>query len=159
MANSHLYMGPATITTHIHIRWMIRRDMVEILHLEQVQRSPWSEDQLLSCFRQLNCIGMVAEVNDVVVGYMIYELFPKKLEVLKVVGGDRTVLDKMLSKLASKLSSHRRNRVAVNVDENALYMHLTLKRNGYDAVRVIKNGEADGADSYRFVYRLPVDAQ
>lgn len=146
-------MSNTFIASHIHVRWMIRRDMTDILMMEQGQRMSWSEEQFLSCLRQRNCIGMVAEVNDVVVGYMIYELFPKKLEVLKVVGGDRTVLDRMLAKLASKLSSHRRILVGLNVDEHDLDMHLALKRNGYDAIRVIKNSDGD---SYRFVYRLPV---
>ena len=43
---------------------------------------PWSEDDFLRCLRQRNCIGMVAELDDHVVGFMIYELHKNRLHVL-----------------------------------------------------------------------------
>ena len=46
----------------IHIRWMIRRDMPEILEIEkQSFEFPWCEEDFIRCLRQRNCIGMVRQ--------------------------------------------------------------------------------------------------
>src|SRR5262249_60695853 len=67
----------------VHIRWMIRRDMAEVLQAEQQSFDySWTEEDFLRCLRQRNCIGMVAEFNDKVVGFMIYELHKTKLHIL-----------------------------------------------------------------------------
>jgi len=45
----------------VHIRWMIRRDMQEVLQAEQqCFDQSWTEEDFLRCLRQRNCIGMVA---------------------------------------------------------------------------------------------------
>src|SRR5262245_49541922 len=67
----------------VHIRWMIRRDMPEVLQIEQDSFDySWTEEDFLRCLRQRNCIGMVAEAGERVVGFMIYELHKSKLHVL-----------------------------------------------------------------------------
>ena len=67
----------------VHIRWMIRRDMPSVLAIEQeCFEFPWYEDDFIRCLRQRNCIGMVAEHGERVVGFMIYELHKAKLQVL-----------------------------------------------------------------------------
>ena len=54
---------------------MIRRDMPEVLAVEQEAfEFPWLEEDFTRCLRQRNCIGMVAEADDSVVAFMIYEL-------------------------------------------------------------------------------------
>lgn len=66
-----------------HIRWMIRRDMPEVLAIEAASfEFPWLEDDFIRCLRQRNCIGMVAEHDDRVVGFMIYELNKSRIQVL-----------------------------------------------------------------------------
>ena len=46
----------------VHIRWMIRRDMADVLAIENASfEFPWLEDDFIRCLRQRNCIGMVAE--------------------------------------------------------------------------------------------------
>src|SRR4029077_14056264 len=67
----------------VHIRWMIRRDMPEVLQTEQSSfEFAWTEEDFLRCLRQRNCIGMVAEQGEKVVGFMIYELHKMKLHIL-----------------------------------------------------------------------------
>src|SRR5690606_11527131 len=54
----------------VHIRWMIRRDMPEVLQIEKASfEFPWYEDDFIRCLRQRNCIGMVAEQGERVVGF------------------------------------------------------------------------------------------
>jgi ribosomal-protein-alanine N-acetyltransferase len=63
----------AKLQLPVHIRWMIRRDMPEVLHTEQgAFEYAWTEEDFLRCLRQRNCIGMVAEQGEKVVGFMIY---------------------------------------------------------------------------------------
>ncbi|MEK6238743.1 MAG: ribosomal-protein-alanine N-acetyltransferase RimI, partial [Planctomycetales bacterium] len=53
----------------VHIRWMIRRDMPEVLAIENSSfEFPWSEEDFLRSLQQRNCIGMVAEWEDSIVG-------------------------------------------------------------------------------------------
>src|SRR5207253_7769626 len=67
----------------VHIRWMIRRDMPHVLAIEQESfEFPWSEEDFIRCLRQRNCIGMVAEVEDKIVGFMVYELHKTRLHLL-----------------------------------------------------------------------------
>ena len=64
----------------IQLRWMIRRDMPEVLSIEQEAfEFPWLDEDFTRCLRQRNCIGMVAEVGDSVVAFMIYELHRTRL--------------------------------------------------------------------------------
>ncbi len=54
---------------------MIRRDMPEVMRTERASfEYSWTEDDFLRCLRQRNCIGMVAEHGDSIIGFMIYEL-------------------------------------------------------------------------------------
>src|SRR5215217_8821257 len=67
----------------VHIRWMIRRDMPEVLQTEQQSfEFAWTEEDFIRCLRQRNCIGMVAEHGERVVGFMIYELHKTRLHIL-----------------------------------------------------------------------------
>ena len=100
----------------IQIRWMIRRDMAEVLEIEtEGFEFPWSEEDFIRCLRQRNCIGMVAEQNDRVVAFMIYELHKTRLHLLNfAVAGDRRrqgIGRQMVEKLISKLSPQRRTRI------------------------------------------------
>jgi len=57
------------------IRWLIRRDMPEVLEIERANfEYTWTEEDFLCCLRQRNCIGMVAEIAHNIEGFMIYEL-------------------------------------------------------------------------------------
>ena len=67
----------------VHIRWMIRRDMPTVLGIENsCFEFAWNEDDFIRCLRQRNCIGMVAEEDEQVVGFMIYELHKNRLHIL-----------------------------------------------------------------------------
>ncbi len=104
----------------VHIRWMIRRDMPEVLQAEQLSfEYAWNEEDFLRCLRQRNCIGMVAEHGEKVVGFMIYELHKNKLHILNFAVHPAwrrlAVGAQMVAKLISKLSSHRRTRITLEV--------------------------------------------
>jgi ribosomal-protein-alanine N-acetyltransferase len=143
---------------------MIRRDMPEVLQTEQASfEFPWTEEDFLRCLRQRNCIGMVAEQGEKVVGFMIYELHKTKLHILNFavhpawrrlgVGGQ------MVSKLVSKLSSHRRTRITLEVRETNLVAQLFFRTQGFRAVRVLRTYYEDsGEDAFLMHYCFTDDA-
>lgn len=95
---------------------MIRRDMPEVLEIENDSfEFSWSEDDFVRCLRQRNCIGMVAEHDERIVGFMIYELHKNRLHVLNFAVRDdlrrRGIGSQMMRKLVQKLSNQRRNRI------------------------------------------------
>ena len=143
----------------VHIRWMIRRDMPEVLDIEKGSfEFPWCEDDFIRCLRQRNCIGMVAEHDDQVVGFMIYELHKTRLHVLNfAVDPDyrrQLVGLQMIEKLASKLSSQRRTRISLEVRETNLDAQLFFKENGFVATAVLRDFYDDSTeDAYVMQYR------
>jgi ribosomal-protein-alanine N-acetyltransferase len=147
----------------VHIRWMIRRDMPEVLQTEQESfEFAWSEEDFLRCLRQRNCIGMVAEQADKVVGFMIYELHKSKLHILNFAvhpGLRRGGIGKqMVAKLISKLSSHRRTRITLAVRETNLTAQLFFRAQEFKAVRVLRNYYEDtGEDAFLMHYAFADD--
>ena len=144
----------------VHIRWMIRRDMPEVLAIEHESfEFPWREEDFIRCLRQRNCIGMVAEHNDRVVGFMIYELSNSRIQVLNfaVTSGYRRrgVGSQMVAKLIDKLSAQRRTRILLEVRETNLTGQLFFRAMGFRAVSVLRSAYEDTPeDAYLMVYRL-----
>ena len=147
----------------VHIRWMIRRDMPEVLAIESESfEFPWLEEDFFRCLRQRNCIGMVAEHEDRVVGFMIYELHKTRIHVLNFAVADghqhRGVGSQMVAKLIGKLSSQRRTRIVLEVRETNLSAQLFFRENGFRAVSVLHNYYADTPeDAYLMQYRFRGD--
>lgn len=144
----------------VQIRWLIRRDMPEVLEIEgESFEFPWTEEDFLCCLRQRNCIGMVAECNHQIVGFMIYELHKSKLHILNFavdpaarrsgIGGE------MVAKLVDKLSQQRRKEIVLEVRETNLAAQLFFKSQGFRAFCVLRSHYDDTAeDAYVMRYRL-----
>jgi [ribosomal protein S18]-alanine N-acetyltransferase len=143
----------------VHIRWMIRRDMPDILAIENRSfEFPWSEEDFINCLRQRNCIGMVAEHDDRVVGFMIYELNKTRIQVLNFAVSERVrrrgVGKQMMAKLVAKLSSQRRSRITLEVRETNLPAQLFFRTEGFRAVSVLRSFYSDTPeDAYLMQYR------
>lgn len=146
----------------VHIRWMIRRDMPEVLEIEnQSFEFPWTEEDFIRCLRQRNCIGMVAEYDEQVVGFMIYELHKTRLHILNFSVESQFrrhgVGQQMVNKLISKLSHGRRNRILLEVRETNLAAQLFFRDMGFRAVSVLRDFYEDTVeDAYLMQYRYEV---
>lgn len=142
----------------IHVRWMIRRDMREVLDVErEAFEFPWSDEDFTRCLRQRNCIGMVAESGDSVVAFMIYELHRSRLHVLNfaVARSHRRlgIGTRMMEKLAGKLSPERRSRIVLEVRETNLPAQLFFRSLGFRAISVLKDFYQDTTeDAYLMHY-------
>jgi len=143
----------------VHIRWMIRRDMPEVLDIEQRSfEFPWTEEDFVRCLRQRNCIGMVAEHDERVVGFMIYELHKTRLHILNfAVAAEfrrRGVGTQMAEKLIGKLSGGRRTRIMLEVRETNLAAQLFFRAGGFRAVSVLRGYYDDTPeDAYLMQFR------
>lgn len=146
--------------SRVHIRWMIRRDMPEVLSAESENpQFSWTEEDFLRCLRQRNCIGMVAELGERIVGYMIYELHKHKLHILNFGVHPRWrrqgIGSLMVAKLVSKLSTHRRTCITLEVRESNLNAQLFFRKQGFLGIKVLRGFFEDtGEDAYLMRYGL-----
>lgn len=148
---------------NVHIRWMIRRDMPEVLAIESHSfEFPWSEDDFIRCLRQRNCIGMVAERDERVVGFMIYELHRNRLHILNfAVHPDFRrcgVGNQMATKLIGKLSPQRRSRILLEVRETNLEAQLFFRDLNFRAISVLRDFYDDTTeDAYLMEFHYDAD--
>ncbi len=143
--------SPAQPPLRVHIRWMIRRDMAEVLDIERESfEFPWYEEDFIRCLRQRNCIGMVAEHGERVVGFMIYELHKSRLHILNFAVAHafrgRDVGRQMAEKLISKLSSQRRTQITLEVRETNLPAQMFFKQLGFRATSVLRSYYEDSPE-------------
>ena len=153
MATDTLPLSP------VRIRWMIRRDMTDVLSIEDHSfEFPWSESDFIRALRERNCIGLVAELENKIVGYVIYELATSELHVLNLAIAPshrrRGVGSKLIEKLIGKLSFQRRERILLEVRETNLAAQLFFKQTGFRAVSVLRDFYDDTVeDAYLMNFR------
>lgn len=145
------------IETNLHIRWIIRRDLEDVLKIEnECFEHPWSESDFHNTLRQRNFIGMAIEACEVVVGYMVYEISGDGIAVVNfAVRPDcqrRKIGSAMVGKLKSKLSPERRRRLVLDIRETNLAAQQFFRSHGFKAVRVLRKYEITGEDAYRFQF-------
>lgn len=156
MSSDHLQDQDSSL----QIRWLIRRDMPEVLAIEHDSFDyAWTEEEFLCILRQRNCIGMVAEIDHEIVGYMIYELHKSNLHVLNFAVAKshrrRGIGTRMVQRLVDKLSSQRRKEILLEVRERNLDAQLFFRRQSFFAVTVLRNHYDDTCeDAYIMRYQL-----
>jgi|UniRef100_A0A7C4QPG8 ribosomal-protein-alanine N-acetyltransferase len=139
---------------------MIRRDMPEVLEIEQQSFDyAWTEEDFLTCLRQRNCIGMVAEHQERIVGFMIYELLKSQLHVLNFAVAPwarrQGVGSQMVEKLTHKLTQQRRNEIRLEVREGNLPAQLFFRSQEFVATAVLRGYYPDThEDAYVMRYVL-----
>lgn len=142
------------------IRWLIRRDMPEVLEIENASfEYVWNEEDFLCCLRQRNCIGMVAENDHEINGFMIYELHKEKLRIINFAVASihrrKGIGSSMTNRLIEKLSQQRRKEISLEVRETNLPAQLFFKDQGFKATRVLRNHYDDTTeDAYVMKYQL-----
>lgn len=144
----------------VQVRWMIRRDMSEVLKVEKESfEFPWNEEDFLCCLRQRNCIGMVAEYEGRVIGFMIYELFQFRMHIMTFAVASQYrrcgVGSQMIEKLINKLSQQRRTSITLEIRETNLPAQLFFQKQRFLATSVLRDYYEDTAeDAYAMEYLL-----
>lgn len=136
-----------------HIRWMIQRDMPEILCIENAAAAtPWTEEEFRACLHKRSCIGMVAEHGERVVGFMVYELTKGQFNLLNLAVHPqhrRKGIGQLLcAKLQSKLALDRRPSLRLVVPETNLPAQLFFRAVGVKATQVLRHHFATDEDGF-----------
>lgn len=143
-----------------HIRWMLRRDLEEVLAIETACfEFPWTVEQFVNTLHHRDCIGYVAEHEERIVGYMLYEMNSVSVRILNLAVHPclqgHTVGKQMIEKLTDKLSRKKRHKLTCEVRESNLDAQLFLRACGLQAVEVLNGFYIETTeDAYRFEYSL-----
>ncbi|WP_437207266.1 ribosomal protein S18-alanine N-acetyltransferase [Planctomicrobium sp. SH664] len=139
--------------------------MPEVLRIEQSSfGTPWTDEDFLCCLRQRNCIGMVAEYDQKILGFMIYELHKSRLHILNFAVAPEMrkhgVGAQMVLRLVDKLSQQRRSEILMEIRESNLEAQLFFKKQGFKAVCVLRRHFDDTEeDAYIMQYRLNASSE
>ena len=142
---------------------MVRRDLPEVIAIEQACfEFPWCEEDFLDCLRQRNCIGMVAEHEGRVVGFMIYEVPKNRIHLLNIATTPEHrrhgIAGQMVHKLIGKLANQKRSKIVLEVRETNLPALLFFRALDFRATNILRNFyEEMSEDAYLMQYRLPVE--
>ncbi len=150
-------------TYPVHARWMIRRDMDEVMNIEDESfEYPWGADDFIESLRQKNCTGMVATDNaddNKVLGFMVYVLHKNRIDLLEFAVSPeycrRGIGTHMMDKLKSKLSSRGIKRLSLSVSERNLRAQLFFRSQDFRAVSILRGYYNDTLedDAYLMQYR------
>ncbi len=144
----------------VQIRWMIRCDMPEVTEIEdRCFEFAWDEDDFVCCLRQRNCIGMVAEYQERIVGFMIYELRKYQLHVLNFAVDHSWrryyIGSQMVQSLIDKLSPRRFQEITIEIRESNLPAQIFFRSQRFRATCVWRGYHFDiNEDVYRMRYDI-----
>ncbi len=104
------------------IRWIMRCDLQEVLAIEAASfEFPWSEDDFIHCLRQRNCFGIIAEYDGRVIGFVIYDLYKNRINVLNFATAPemrrRGVGTQMFEKILARLLPNEKKGILFLVRE------------------------------------------
>ena len=170
----NLSLIPEDSSKPSYIRNMIREDLSKVLKIEKrscddYNYSPWFEEDFLRCLRQKNCIGMVAEQGEKVIGFMIYELHKTRLHILNFAvhpkyrrcGIGTQMVEKLVNEIFRKQPDpawqewNHLNRISINVRETGLDTRLFFHTVGFRGIGISREFYPDtGEDAYIMEYRF-----
>ena len=148
-------------TEHVTIRWLIGRDMPEVLMIESASFDhPWTAEEFSAVLRHRATIGMVAERGQEVVGFMIYELEPGWIDLLDFAVHPqytrRGIGSMMVERMIAKLWQQGRDRIKAKVWERNLVAQQFFRAAGFKVVNTVpdESGMFEDDDAYVFQFDL-----
>lgn len=141
-----------------NFRWMKKEDFDSILDIENLkQPNPWSEFSLNKIYKRKSVVSSVvtvsdSDVKDLVVGYLFYSQKKHHFQIRRMEVNEgysfEEVGEILLNNLLKRLNKSKRLLVRFVVRESDLKMQLFLSKQGFFAVKVIKdkfkNKQEDG---------------
>ena len=141
----------------LNVRWMGRSDLDAVLAIEKLSfEYPMDRQDFLAFLRQANGIGMVAEANGSIHGYMLYEMHRDHYSLASLAVHPECRLlgvgSAMIAKLIAKLGA-RRNCIFAEVRETNVPAQLFLRQSKFRAIEVRRNAyEETSDDAYLFEF-------
>jgi ribosomal-protein-alanine N-acetyltransferase len=144
----------------VHVRWMVRRDFDEVLAIEEACfEFPWTEQEFRQCLQLPNCLGMVAEHDGRVVGFVVYET-PRGRMLITNIAVDpefqrHGIARQIIQKLVMKMIHQQRHKIAIEIRETNLPALLCFRALGFRSATILKDFYDDRSeDAYVLQYRL-----
>jgi len=144
----------------VQVRWMVRRDFAQVLTIEEsCFEFPWTAEEFLQCLQQPNCLGMVAEYEERIVGFVIYETPKNRLFVSNIAVVPEFqrhgIARQMIQKLVTKMIHQRRQKITIEIRETNLPALLCFRALGFKSTNILKNFyDEQSEDAYVLQYRL-----
>lgn len=148
----------------VETRWMINRDMPEVLKIEQESfPDPWTEADFQLVLRDRHNIGLVAEIGVHVVGFVVYQLGSRSLRILGLAVDPRFRRQKIgqaiVTKLKAKLGRKKgRTRIVFEIADVNLPGQLFFRSQDFRATKVLRHyfdlPDGSKCDAYRMEYHL-----
>jgi ribosomal-protein-alanine N-acetyltransferase len=153
----HQQTHPEPRRTCFLLRYMIRRDLPEVLGIEEDAFWPDQADEagFLEFLRHQRPVAMVAEEGELIAGFALYTVHRNSIALRRIAVARgfrrRGVGRQMIDQLRARLRARGRRTLIVDVPEELDGAHRWLKACGLRAVRVLRREVAAGGDLYRFV--------
>jgi [ribosomal protein S18]-alanine N-acetyltransferase len=146
-------------------RWMIRNDLERVIEIEKSSfEYPWTRQDFVLALGNRNCCGNVYEIGDEVVGYMIYVLENKALQLINLAVEEKYrrngIGGEMIAKLVGKLPYQKRERIIAEVRESNLEAQCFLRSMDFRAIAILpKWYEETDETAYGFEYICKVGSK
>mgnify|MGYP003644812671 FL=1 len=166
----------------LHFRVMLKDDIPQVLDIYGSDDSSHADD-INKYLRENNCNGMMVELNDKPVGFMIYEVHMRsprskiihnKNSTIRSVGAYEKIYSGIIitmygisanhKKKFTKMVDYIKNKLTLQqpllniyVKESDLYKQIALQKQGYVAIDIIKKYYDDtGEDAYVMQHAVKV---
>jgi [ribosomal protein S18]-alanine N-acetyltransferase len=144
----------------VRIRWMVHRDLNQVLKIERASYSPdwrWPADafEAPELNRQVN---LVATLDNQVAGYIVYLCRAASIEIMNLTVSPqhrrRGIASQLLRRVLSKVKSKHGAIIETIVRESSLPVQLLLQDHGFFAQEILQDyyGELSDEDAYRMEY-------
>ncbi|AMV24618.1 putative acetyltransferase [Gemmata sp. SH-PL17] len=129
--------------TLVDLRWGCRLDLPRVVEIAASSfESPWDHRDFMTALKRRDCVLMVAEVGDVIVGYMVYVLHRDRIEIVTLgVAPEyrgRGIGRQLVEKAGDKAYYLSGKRVASTVRESLTGGLMFLRACGFRAVEVLR---------------------
>jgi ribosomal-protein-alanine N-acetyltransferase len=131
--------------------------MPEVIAIEQAAHEwPWAEEEMMKVLRRRNCWTIVAEHNDLVVGFAIYRVRASEIRVLDLAVHPsyrrRQIGHQMVSKLIARQCLVPKSLIVL-VRETNLIAQLFFRNAEFRAEEILRGFYKDtGEDAYLMEY-------
>jgi [ribosomal protein S18]-alanine N-acetyltransferase len=144
-------------TAELTIRLMFHRDLAQVLAIEKNKPDrPWTRQDFSPVFRAPNTDGWVAEVNEAVAGYIVFQSTPDGVLLQNIAVAPYWRRQGIARTMLGRLSEKKPTLVRAVVPETNLALQLLLKSADFRAVGVCRGRQDDG-DRYVMERAAPTD--
>jgi N-acetylglutamate synthase-like GNAT family acetyltransferase len=135
------------------MRYIKNEDIDRIVYLEKdTAHEPLTRKEIIQ-FRKKNNVSIVVCEDKQAVGFAIFKIFPKYLEIVRLAVDPllrrKGIGSRIMNSIIQSQSNKDRDKIIVEVHQDYLGSHLFLKKFGFTAIQKKKNPEW-----YEFTYFL-----